>query len=175
MIHLKPDEEEKKDEEMKEDEEDDEDFVEMGDYVQELGQLGRTRGASTEEELHAKKMLELLLEKTWNKAEEDEDDKEAKVFFFFRKVFDKLPEREEHVKSMVEINKDFCGMMFEGDTKGKKEIEELKEVLNEPHGNVKGSFNSIGESQMKDMYDHLKGIPKIKKIFDAIEKAVPEE
>ena len=40
---------------------------------------------------------------------------DIKVYLLFRRIFDKLPEREKHLKALVEICEDFSKLFFDGD------------------------------------------------------------
>ena len=107
-------------------------------------------------------IMRLLLEGTHRPEEdEDSDDNEGYMFVLFRKVFDKMDDRQKHVNHIESINEDFCHSFFDSEI-------DLKEL----HGMV--TMNNLGEQQIKIIYDYLRTIPALKKIIDSVDLAVPE-
>ena len=115
---------------------DDEEIAELTGICQFTFQ-GKKRGKGMIEE---EAVMNLLLEMS-HKDGEDSSDDESHMFVFFRKVFDKLPDKQKHIEHMKTINADFCNSFFD---------QTDAEMV---------TMSNIGEEQVKNIYDYLKTIP----------------
>ena len=93
---------------------------------------------------------------------DDEEEMEPAIFAMFRKVFDKLPDREKHVEAMSNFNEDFCNVLFSMDISTEEELEETQDM-------VSSCIHNVGEAELKKIYGHLMDIKEIKRILNEID------
>ena len=98
---------------------------------------------------------------------ETEPGKKNHFYIPFRKIFDKLPERETLLKTLVEMNSEFSPAFFGGDISTEEEIKDTIMA-------IEGLSNAMGKGEKEPLYEEIIKYKKIQAFFKVVCKKLKE-